>query len=556
MSEFLAVVTTIGQQKIAAAIGGVALAPTVIRVGDGNGAPITPVEAMTDLVRRVGVAYPIISAGRDPANANAWRFEALIPEADGPFDIREIGLFDAAGDMLAIAKHPYVEKRSTAQGALMSLVTQIIVPVSETAQITLNIQTDAGVSIFQQLRAGFMVVESATVANPPINPALGASYLVPAAPTGAWAGLTGRVVQWNGNVWVSVLPPVGHVLVVQDQAVDAPARWQRREAGGWVSAFASATAAGVTLLATKAKVAGRTDNASAVTPLGLAGVVGAGIDFRTVINASTSAPPANPALFDSYLIAANPAPTGAWAGHAGKIATWDGGEWIIEQLRLGARVIDRSKPVTEPDREQRQLAARTWTPVQATSTDFGHSRRATAAEITNASPVNAYVGPADVLALARIDPAASTLFAPKLRLLEARQSADLLVATSVDVVIPYATVTHNTFVTSTWNGTTFVVGAGEAGYVFFVAATNWFLPANTFCGIRLWKNNQIVGEIDAGYSGPAGAGIIQQSLMPIRVAVGDQLTARAYHQAGSSQWAYRDTVADRTRLSIILFSSY
>jgi hypothetical protein len=399
MSEFLATVTTIGQQKMAAAIGGTALAPALMRVGDGNGAPITPVEGMTDLVRRVGVAYPIIAAGRDPANANAWRFECLIPEADGPFEIREIGLFDAAGDMLAIAKHPLVEKRSTAQGALMSLATQMIVPVSETAQIILNIQPEASVSIFQQLRSGFMVVESAGVTVPPANPALGASYVVPAAPTGAWAGLTGRVVQWSGSVWVSALPPVGHLVVAQDQALDSATRWLRREAGGWVSAMASATVAGVTLLASKAKVAARTDDASAVTPLGLAGVVGAGIDFRTVINASTTTPPANPQLFDCYLIAAGPpAPTGAWAGHAGKLATWDGQAWIIEQLRIGARVIDRSTLVTSPNRELRQLTALTWTAVQATTTDFGHARRATDAEALAAADVAAFLTPAQARA--------------------------------------------------------------------------------------------------------------------------------------------------------------
>ena len=402
MSEFLGVVTTIGQQKIAAAIGGVALAPTIIRVGDGNGAPITPVEGMADLVRRVGNAYAITSAGRDPANAGAWRFSTVIPVGDGPFDIREIGLFDAAGDMLAIARHVYVEKRTPAQGAAVEIATDIIVPVSETAQISLNIQPDAAISIFQQLRSGFMAVESASLSAPPANPALGATYVVAAAPTGAWAGMAGRLVQWNGNVWVSVSVPVGHLVVAQDQALDAAGRWLRREAGAWVSAVASATAAGVTLLATKAKAQARTDNACAVTPLGLAGIVGAGVDFRTVINASTSAPPANPALFDAYLIAAAPAPSGAWAGHAGKLATWDGAEWIVEQLRVGARVIDRSTPVTSASRELRQASALVWSPVQATTTDFGHARRATPAEARAGAQVNAYVTPEDLVGLADV----------------------------------------------------------------------------------------------------------------------------------------------------------
>lgn len=200
MSDYIGVPTNIGLAKIAAAIGGTALNLTTVRVGDGNGAPITPNPGMTDLVRRVGNAYPIISAGRDPVNANHWRVTTLIPVADGPFDIREIGVWDAAGDMIAIARHVLVEKRTPAQGAAVELTTDIVIPVSETAQVTVQLQPAAAVSIFQMLRAGFTVVESATLADPPGAPALGRTHVVPAGATGAWNGLAGYLVQWNGTV--------------------------------------------------------------------------------------------------------------------------------------------------------------------------------------------------------------------------------------------------------------------------------------------------------------------------------------------------------------------
>lgn len=258
MSDYIGVVTNAGQAKIAASIGGTALNLATVRVGDGNGVPITPNAAMTDLVRRVGAAYPIISSGRDPVNANHWRVTALIPVADGPFDIREIGVWDAAGDMIAVAKHVLVEKRTPAQGAAVELTTDIVFPVSETAQVTVQVTPAAQVSIFQMLRAGFTVVESATLADPPGAPLLGRTHVVPAGATGAWNGLAGYLVQWNGIVWVAVNVPDGFLVVAQDKAIDDGNRWLRKAAAGWVSALASTTTIGVTRLATAAETTART----------------------------------------------------------------------------------------------------------------------------------------------------------------------------------------------------------------------------------------------------------------------------------------------------------
>ncbi|QCI65619.1 phage tail protein [Phreatobacter stygius] len=235
MNEFIGVVTTVGQTKIAAAIGGAALNLTTVRVGDGNGVPITPVPGMTDLIRRVGSAYAIVSQGRDPVNPNHWRITALIPAAAGPFDIREIGVFDAAGDMIAIARHVLVEKRSPAQGAAVELTTDIVFPVSETAQVTVQVQPEAAISIFRMLRAGFTVVESAGLTSPPANPALGQTHVVPAGATGAWAGLVGRLVQWDSSLWVSADVPAGFVVVDNSKGRFEGGRYLERTATGWVA---------------------------------------------------------------------------------------------------------------------------------------------------------------------------------------------------------------------------------------------------------------------------------------------------------------------------------
>ena len=74
--------------------------------------------------------------------------------------------------------------------------------MTETAQVTVQIQQGAAVSVFQMLRAGFTVVESATVAAPPGAPAIGRTHIIPAGATGVWNGLAGYLAQWTGAVWV------------------------------------------------------------------------------------------------------------------------------------------------------------------------------------------------------------------------------------------------------------------------------------------------------------------------------------------------------------------
>ena len=138
MSDYIGVVTTAGLAKIAASVGGTALELAVIRLGDGGGGPITPWPGMTDLVRRVGTAYAISESEPDPENPGHWRVQAVIPAEAGPFDIREIGVFDASGALIAVARHPLVEKRTVGLGAAMEVVIDAVFPVSAAAQITVQ----------------------------------------------------------------------------------------------------------------------------------------------------------------------------------------------------------------------------------------------------------------------------------------------------------------------------------------------------------------------------------------------------------------------------------
>lgn len=238
MTDWIGVPTLIGQAKIAAALGGTPLALSTVRVGDGNGAVITPLETMTALVRQVA-SYPVAESARDAVNTNMWRVTASLPLADGPYTIREIAVFDASGDMIAIAQHPVVEKLPGVNDGVIG----IIFAVGAAANLAVTINPAAQVSLAQMLRAGWITVDG-ELTTPPAAPPLGATYLVGAGAAGAWAGQTGKLTQWTGLVWSFASAPVGHMICDNSKTDAHASRLQRRTTTGWTSALLSSDAAG------------------------------------------------------------------------------------------------------------------------------------------------------------------------------------------------------------------------------------------------------------------------------------------------------------------------
>ena len=62
--------------------------------------------------------------------------------------------------------------------------------------------------------------------------------------------------------------------------------------------------------------------------------------LHPAIEGEADGPPATPAEGETWLI--GDAPTGAWADHAGEIASYQPGGWIFAAPRDGMRVLDRS----------------------------------------------------------------------------------------------------------------------------------------------------------------------------------------------------------------------
>lgn len=144
---------------------------------------------------------------------------------------------------------------------------------------------------------------------------------------------------------------------------------------------ASETIVGVTRFATTAEALSRVLNTVALTPRSITTLIGAGNDFRAVINATLTTPPGSPSAKDAYLVPIGA--TGDWSSQVGTIATWNGSEWIYEQLRVGAFAVDASKAQSSGLRFLQQTAALTWATLNASESGPGIIEIATQAE-TNA----------------------------------------------------------------------------------------------------------------------------------------------------------------------------
>lgn len=137
-NEFFTILTATGSNKLAAATAtGTPLTLTQMAVGDGdNGAYYSPTEAQTTLKHEVWRGA-INHLAVDANNPNWIVAELVIPDDVGGFYIREVGLFDSAGAMIAVGKFPESYKPTLAAGSNKQLYVRMILEVSNTTAVTL-----------------------------------------------------------------------------------------------------------------------------------------------------------------------------------------------------------------------------------------------------------------------------------------------------------------------------------------------------------------------------------------------------------------------------------
>jgi N-acetylneuraminic acid mutarotase len=137
--QFYTILTAIGKAKLANSISlGTKVNFSTLKVGDGNGNYYEPTESQTDLVN-INWQGGITSVRTDEDNPNWIVVEVVIPSAIGGFTIREAGIFDDEGNMLAIGKYPESYKPIFDDGSVKELLIRMIFEVSNAASIEMKI---------------------------------------------------------------------------------------------------------------------------------------------------------------------------------------------------------------------------------------------------------------------------------------------------------------------------------------------------------------------------------------------------------------------------------
>ncbi len=138
-AKYLAILTNQGAARLANAAGlGTKLNLTQMAVGDANGALPTPDPAQTKLINQTRIA-PLNLLTIDPANPGQIIAEQIIPENEGGFWVREIGLYDDDGILIAVANCPETYKPQLQEGSGRTQTIRMVLIVSSTSAITLKI---------------------------------------------------------------------------------------------------------------------------------------------------------------------------------------------------------------------------------------------------------------------------------------------------------------------------------------------------------------------------------------------------------------------------------
>ncbi|EFA5178968.1 tail fiber protein [Escherichia coli] len=141
-TKFKTVITTAGAAKLAAATapGGRKVNITTMAVGDGGGKLPVPDAGQTGLIHEVW-RHALNKISQDKRNSNYIIAELVIPPEVGGFWMRELGLYDDAGTLIAVANMAESYKPALAEGSGRSQTCRMVIIVSSVSSVALTIDT-------------------------------------------------------------------------------------------------------------------------------------------------------------------------------------------------------------------------------------------------------------------------------------------------------------------------------------------------------------------------------------------------------------------------------
>ncbi|ECM4499325.1 hypothetical protein RY41_22685 [Salmonella enterica subsp. enterica serovar Agona] len=141
-TKFKTVITTAGAAKLAAATmpGGKKINLNVMSVGDGGGKLPEPDAGQTQLVNEVW-RHTLNKISQDNRYSNYIVAELVIPPEVGGFWMRELGLYDDEGTLIAVANMAESYKPELAEGSGRAQTCRMVIIVSSVESVALSIDS-------------------------------------------------------------------------------------------------------------------------------------------------------------------------------------------------------------------------------------------------------------------------------------------------------------------------------------------------------------------------------------------------------------------------------
>ena len=137
--QFYTILTNVGKAKIANAVAlGEKVELTEMALGDGGGSYYNPTEDQTELRNEVWRGV-IGNVTVDEENPTWITIQTMVTSQHGGFMIREAGVFDNEGDLIAVGKYPETYKPVLANGSIKDLVVRMILEVDNTSSVVLKV---------------------------------------------------------------------------------------------------------------------------------------------------------------------------------------------------------------------------------------------------------------------------------------------------------------------------------------------------------------------------------------------------------------------------------
>lgn len=212
-----ALMTNLGRDKEAAAFASATTVEiTHIAIGDGATVPSGGETALYNQLALKTISGSGTVVGAD----NVAYFDCFLEAAEGPYTIREAGLYDVDGDLIAIAHYdPPINKPVPASGQTVEGTVRLEVAFSNVANITISIDPSLQVALQRLTRLPWLPIISMSLATPPASPVAGDTYLIATSPTGSWSGQAGKIAEYTTAGWAIITPPDGHGVSLPDGRV-------------------------------------------------------------------------------------------------------------------------------------------------------------------------------------------------------------------------------------------------------------------------------------------------------------------------------------------------